>query len=70
MNPEEQNQLVDLVAQAVIDRIEQRDQISHLADMVVKRVLEMQRAESVTQQLAESVTQQLQEQEASDHAQI
>jgi len=46
MTPEEQNNLVDMVAQAVIDRIEQNQQVNHLADMVVKRVLEMQRAES------------------------
>ncbi len=45
MTPEEQNNLVDMVAQAVIDRIEQRDQVNQLADMVVARVIEMQRAE-------------------------
>lgn len=46
MTPEEQNNLVDMVAQAVIDRIEQNQQVNQLADMVVKRVLEMQRAEA------------------------
>jgi hypothetical protein len=46
MTPEEQNNLVDMVAQAVIDRIEQNQQVTQLADMVVKRVLEMQRAEA------------------------
>ena len=47
MTPEEQNNLIDMVAQAVIDRIEQNQQVNHLADMVVKRVLEMQRAEAI-----------------------
>lgn len=46
MTPEEQNNLVDMVAQAVIDRIEQNQQVNQLADMVVKRVLEMQRDEA------------------------
>ena len=46
MTPEEQNNLVDMVAQAVIDRIEQRDQVNELANMVVTRVIEMQRAEA------------------------
>ena len=46
MTPEEQNNLVDLVAQAVIDRIEQHQQVNQLADMVVARVIEMQRAEA------------------------
>jgi hypothetical protein len=46
MTPEEQNNLVDMVAQAVIDRIEQNQQVNQLADMVVARVLEMQRAEA------------------------
>ena len=45
MTPEEQNNLVDMVAQAVIDRIEQNQQVNQLADMVVARVIEMQRAE-------------------------
>ena len=46
MTPEEQNNLVDMVAQAVIDRIEQHEQVNELANMVVTRVLEMQRAEA------------------------
>lgn len=46
MTPEEQNNLVDMVAQAVIDRIEQNQQVNQLADMVVARVIEMQRAEA------------------------
>lgn len=50
MTPEEQNNLVDLVAQAVIDRIEQNQQVNQLADMVVARVIEMQRAEATQNQ--------------------
>lgn len=53
MTPEEQNTLVDLVAQAVIDRIEQHQQVNQLADMVVARVIEMQRAEASQSELNE-----------------
>lgn len=44
-NPEERDELIDLIAQAVIDRIEERDQINGLADMVVARVFALQREE-------------------------
>lgn len=43
--PEERDELVDLIAQAVIDRIEERDRINGLADMVVARVFALQREE-------------------------
>lgn len=42
---EERDELVDLVAQAVIDRIEERDRVNNLADMVVARVFALQREE-------------------------
>ena len=42
---DERDELVDLVAQAVIDRIEERDRINNLADMVVARVFALQREE-------------------------
>lgn len=53
MTQEEQNNLVDMVAQAVIDRIEQHSQVNQLADMVVARVIEMQRAEAASASLNE-----------------
>jgi len=56
MTPEEQNNLVDMVAQAVIDRIEQNQQVNQLADMVVKRVLEMQRAETAQPETQDTVS--------------
>lgn len=44
-NLEERDELVDLIAQAVIDRIEERDRINGLADMVVARFFALQREE-------------------------
>ncbi len=63
MTPEEQNNLVDMVAQAVIDRIEQHEQVNELANMVVTRVIEMQRAEAAEKSQTE-------EEVASSEAQI
>jgi hypothetical protein len=40
---ENQNDYIDLVAQAVIDRIEERDRVSSLVDAVVRRVIELQK---------------------------
>ena len=63
MTPEEQNNLVDMVAQAVIDRIEQHEQVNQLADMVVARVIELQLAEN-----ADSAKQDKAEQDAATNA--
>ena len=46
MNLEERHDFVDLVAQAVVDKMEERDRISGMVNMVVARVIEMQRAEA------------------------
>ena len=40
---EERNAYVDMVAQAVIDKIEERDRINGLADLVFARVLDLQK---------------------------
>ena len=42
MRIEDREEFVDLVAQAVIDRIEERDRIAGLVDLVVRRVYELQ----------------------------
>lgn len=42
MRIEDREEFVDLVAQAVIDRIEERDRILGLVDLVVNRVTELQ----------------------------
>jgi len=42
MRIEDREDYVDMVAQAVIDRIEERDRIAGLVDMVVRRVIELQ----------------------------
>ena len=42
MRIEDRENYVDMVAQAVIDRIEERDRIAGLVDLVVRRVVELQ----------------------------
>jgi hypothetical protein len=39
LSPEERDDLVERIAQAVIDRIDERERVSRLADMVVERAL-------------------------------
>jgi len=42
MRMEDREEYVDMVAQAVIDRIEERDRLAVLVDTVVRRVVELQ----------------------------
>jgi hypothetical protein len=42
MRIDNRDDYIDVVAQAVIDRIEERDRVAGLVDMVVRRVLELQ----------------------------
>lgn len=42
MRMEDREEYVDMVAQAVIDRIEERDRLAGLVDLVVRRVVELQ----------------------------
>ena len=46
MRIEDREEYVDLVAQAVIDRIEERDRITGLVDLVVRRVLDLQQQQA------------------------
>lgn len=46
MRIEDREEFVDLVAQAVIDRIEERDRVAGLVNLVVARVLELQREQA------------------------
>ncbi len=46
MRIEDREEYVDLVAQAVIDRIEERDRIAGLVNLVVARVLELQKEQT------------------------
>ena len=43
MRIENRDDYIDLVAQAVIDRIEEKDRVSSLIDAVVRRVMELQK---------------------------
>ena len=49
MNSDEQIELVDMIAQAVVDRIDERERVSRLADVVVARVIAMQQEEAAMQ---------------------
>ncbi len=46
MTDTERNEMVDMVAQAVIDKMEQREQTNAIAELVVKRVLALQEEEA------------------------
>lgn len=46
MDPNERNELVDLVAQAVIDKMDERERTNRLADLVVQRVMALQAEEA------------------------
>ena len=50
MRIEDREEYVDLVAQAVIDRIEERDRLAGLVDLVVRRVMELQKAQAEAEQ--------------------
>ena len=45
MTQSEKEELVDMIAQAVIDKIEEREQVNRLSDLVVARVLALQAEE-------------------------
>jgi len=46
MRIEDRAEYVDMVAQAVIDRIEERDRLASLVDQVARRVMELQKAQA------------------------
>ena len=41
----EKEELVDMIAQAVIDKLEERERVNRLSDLVVARVLKLQAEE-------------------------
>lgn len=46
MKIDNRDDFIDLVAQAVIDKIEERDRVVGLVNMVVQRVVELQQEEA------------------------
>jgi hypothetical protein len=50
MRMEDREEYVDMVAQAVIDRIEERDRLAGLVEMVARRVIELQQAQAKAEQ--------------------
>ncbi len=50
MRIEDREEYIDLVAQAVIDRIEERDRLSGLVNLVVQRVVELQQQQAQAEQ--------------------
>lgn len=57
MNAGERAELVDLVAQAVIDRLEERRQVEMLVDMVMNRMTALQQEEQVSNRAGEIMPQ-------------
>ncbi len=53
---EDRDDYVDLVAQAVIDRIEERDRLAGLVEMVVSRVVELQKEQAALTATPEDAT--------------
>lgn len=53
MRIEDRDDFIDQVAQAVIDRIEERDRIAGMVEMVVRRVIELQREGAALRAAAE-----------------
>ena len=53
MRIEDRTDYVDMVAQAVIDRIEERDRVATLVELVAKRVMELQKAQAEAEQEAD-----------------
>ncbi len=43
MRIEDREDHIDMVAQAVMDRIEEKDRLAGMVDLVVRRVLELQK---------------------------
>jgi hypothetical protein len=55
MRIEDREDYVDLVAQAVIDRIEERDRLAGLVEMVVHRVVELQQQQAALEAAPEGL---------------
>ena len=62
LKPTNQDDYIDQVAQAVIDRIEENSRIAHMVEMVAQRVLQLQQ-----EQKEETVLQAAADAGASDH---
>ena len=50
MRIEDREDYVDMVAQAVIDKIEERDRITVLVERIAQRVMELQKAQAEAEQ--------------------
>ena len=50
MRMEDRAEYVDMVAQAVIDRIEERDRVAGLVERIAQRVMELQKAQAEAEQ--------------------
>ena len=69
MRIEDRDDFIDQVAQAVIDRIEERDRISGMVEMVVQRVFQLQREEAALRAAAQpSETSETPKEDSSDES--
>lgn len=53
MRIEDRPEYVDMVAQAVIDKIEERDRIASLVERIAQRVIELQKVQAEAEQEAD-----------------
>jgi len=60
MRMEDREEYVDMVAQAVIDRIEERDRLAVLVDTVARRVVELQEKQAALAAAPEDETKETQ----------
>lgn len=56
MRIEDREEYIDMVAQAVIDRIEERDRLAGLVDLVARRVAELQQQQAALAAVPEAQT--------------
>jgi uncharacterized membrane-anchored protein len=54
MRIEDRDEFVDMVAQAVIDRIEESNHVSSIVEQVVQRVIELQKKEAALKAATEA----------------
>jgi hypothetical protein len=57
MSIENRDDYVDIIAQAVIDKIEERERITSLVNLVVQKVLELQTEQDLADAVAASASQ-------------
>ena len=69
MRIEDREEYVDMVAQAVIDKIEERDRLAGMVNLVVRRVMELQEQKQAALAEAAQDSDQAQDQDSAEETQ-